>query len=140
MSRRSGVFVKKSCDTCGGSFEAKRSTAKYCSNPCRVQAQRAQPVAPVVPLPEPDEAADGPLGSVARAELAAVDREATAAGQLVLALARRIDSAEGESGASLAALVKEFRASLAAAVAGAQQAADPIDELRLHRDRKRQAR
>lgn len=75
-----------------------------------------------------------------RAELRAVDREQTAAGQLVLALARRIDTADEESGASLAALAKELRASLTVAMAGAEQAADPIDELRKQRDLKQRAR
>lgn len=89
------------------------------------------------PLVRPTSLDEGELTAVARAELRAADREQSAAGQLVLALARRIDDAGSESGASLAALVKEFRASLAAATAGAEQAADPVDELRLQRERKR---
>lgn len=130
--------MRKACDTCGDNFEAKRRTAKYCSDRCRVQAQRnSVPVAPVKPLVRPTSPDEGELTAVARAELRAADREQSAAGQLVLALARRIDDAGSESGASLAALVKEFRASLAAATAGAEQAADPVDELRLQRERKR---
>lgn len=134
--------MKKKCDSCGNSFEAKRSTAKYCSGRCRVQAQRKPgvPVTAVTPLPRPVPAAEpegSGLTSVASAELRAVDREQTAAGQLVLALARRIDQADSESGASLAAMVKEFRASLIAAMAGAEKAADGIDELRAHAARKR---
>ena len=30
----------KNCDICGKEFVAKRSTAKYCSNKCRLMAQR----------------------------------------------------------------------------------------------------
>ena len=30
----------KNCDICGKEFVAKRSTAKYCSNRCRLMAQR----------------------------------------------------------------------------------------------------
>lgn len=132
--------MKKVCDSCGASFEAKRSTAKYCSGKCRVQAQRTGSVAPVMDLPTAAGSSDGGVAAAARAELRSADRDETAAGQLVLALARRIDDGDGESGASLAALVKEFRASLAAAVEGAEQAADPIDELRAHVERKRAAR
>ena len=131
--------MKKNCEVCGGPFDAKRRTAKYCSNGCRVQAQRGSggESAPITALPTPQGASDGPVARSAREELAGAGREDTANGQLVLALARRIDAAEGESGASLAALVKEFRASLAAAVAGAETAADPLDELRMRRDGKR---
>lgn len=32
--------MKKNCDVCGREFIAKRSTAKYCCNRCRVAAQR----------------------------------------------------------------------------------------------------
>lgn len=127
----------RTCD-CGKDFEAKRPSARYCSDRCRKRSQRKPGGAEVRVLPSPRElASEGGLTSVARGELAAVDRENTAAGQLVLALARRIDGSESETGASLASLVKEFRASLTAAVAGAEQAADPIDELRKQRDRKR---
>jgi hypothetical protein len=60
------------------------------------------------------------------------------AGAVVLALARRIDAVgEEETGSSFAALAKELRAALAAAVADAEQAIDPIDELRQQRERKR---
>lgn len=55
-----------------------------------------------------------------------------------MTLAHRIASAMAtETGAGLAALAKEFRASMDAATANAQQAADPIDELRARRDGKR---
>lgn len=131
--------MKKHCETCGASFDAKRRTAKYCSNGCRVQAQRATDTAPapLTALPQPERAPEGSVAGAAREELRSAGRESTAAGQSVLALARRIDAADGESGASLAALVKEFRAAMSAAVAGAETAADPLDELRMRRDGKR---
>lgn len=120
-----------------------RRTAKYCSDRCRVQAQRSPdvPVAPVTALPQPPQPAGGPLESAARAELEAVGRADALAGAVVLALARRIDSAGADdTGSAFAALTKELRAALASAVAGAEQAADPIDELRAHAERKRNAR
>lgn len=77
------------------------------------------------------------LAAAARGELAAVGRDRTAAGQAVLVLARRIDANSAESGSSLAAMVREFRAALAGALEGAGEAVDPVDELRARRDRKR---
>lgn len=72
----------------------------------------------------------------------AVLAELTAAGRLeghlgasALALAARIDSSTSVQG--FAALVKELRAVMAAALAGVQSEADPVDELRGRRDRKR---
>lgn len=140
--------MKKECSTCDASFEAKRRTAKYCSDRCRVQAQRKEK-GPLngtvvafgvtqVPRGEPE---SGPLETAALAELAAVDRAETLAGAVVLALARRLDAAGADdTGSSYAALSKELRAALVVAVAGAEQAADPIDELRKQRDRNRSAR
>ena len=73
----------------------------------------------------------------ARDELQAAGRLSTAAGAAVMMLARRIDSAGPlETGSAYAALVKEFRAAMAEAVANAEQEDDPIDELRLQRERK----
>jgi endogenous inhibitor of DNA gyrase (YacG/DUF329 family) len=138
--------MKKNCSTCGDYFDAKRSTAKYCSDRCRVQAQRKGAGGTVVafgvaqsPPAEPRAAREaGPLETAARAELEAVGRAETLAGAQVLALARRLDAAGAdETGSSYAALSKELRAALVVAVAGAEQAADPIDELRKQRDRKR---
>lgn len=42
----------KKCIICGAEFVAKRSTAKYCSNICRVTAQRGVPMK--VDLEPPD--------------------------------------------------------------------------------------
>ena len=139
--------MNQTCGSCGQGFDAKRPTAKYCSDRCRKRAQRrsdaAPPAAAVRPAPAatPTVSAEvGSLAAAAGAELEDVGRLQSAAGQAVLALARRIDTASAaDTGSALAALVKEFRSALAAAVAGAEQAADPVDELRLRRERKRSA-
>lgn len=34
------VTLTQSCETCGGSFEPRRSTRRYCSSPCRQKAYR----------------------------------------------------------------------------------------------------
>lgn len=134
--------MQKRCETCGESFEAKRKTAKFCSDRCRMRAHRrpaeteqSAPVASPAPV-EREETAES-LTEAARAELLAAGRERTASGRAVLVLARRIDANASESGSSLAALVREFRAALAGALQGAGEATDPVDELRTRRERKR---
>ncbi|CAG6392764.1 conserved hypothetical protein [Actinacidiphila cocklensis] len=142
--------MKKDCETCGNSFDAKRRTAKYCSGKCRVQAQRGSTgttstvvafgIVPQLPAePEPERRA-GPLETAAFQELDAVSRAETLAGGVVLALARRIDQAgPDDTGSSFAALTKELRAALAAAVAGAEQD-DEIDRARKQMEAKRRGR
>lgn len=142
-----GGSVDRKCGVCGSSFETKRRNAKYCSDRCRKRAQRvgvnAASDAPSLPPDEPsvhvNDGADS-LASAAREELAAAGRESTATGRAVLALARRIDSSTMEPGSSLAALVREFRASMAEAVKGAEQTADPVDALRAKKDELRARR
>jgi hypothetical protein len=51
-----------------------------------------------------------------------------------LALAERVDSSTAVMG--FAALVKELRVTMDAAMAGVTTAVDPVDELRAWRDRK----
>jgi hypothetical protein len=89
--------------------------------------------AAVVAMPaDPDSA----LWSATLAELTAAGRAGSAAGQAVLVLARRIDASEGETGAGLAALVRQHGATLADAVKGRRAVANPLDELRLARERR----
>jgi hypothetical protein len=116
-------------------FEAKRKTAKYCSKRCSVRATRQRSVAP--PNSGPDPVLSG-VEAATLAELAAAGRASSAGGLAVLALARRIDLPSAESGSSLASLVREHRASLAAVLESAAPVADPVeDELRAARERRR---
>jgi hypothetical protein len=135
--RAYGGVVRRQCGSCGDTFEAKRNTAKFCSDRCRVRASRSPKPPPPAEADEGLAPGEESLGDAVRAELEAAGRLSTASGRAVLALARRIDAGSRESGASLAALVKEFRASLAEAVKGAEKTADPVDELRNRRERKR---
>ncbi|MFD1656985.1 hypothetical protein ACFSL4_01725 [Streptomyces caeni] len=135
--------MQKRCEACTAVFEAKRNTAKYCSDRCRVRASRRpkDTAAPapdrVTAVPSGDQAGGESLAGAARTELEGAGRLQTAAGMAVLALARRIDANTAETGSSLAAMVREFRAALADALKGAGEAADPVDELKARRDRKR---
>jgi hypothetical protein len=126
--------VRKQCAMCPAEFEAKRATAKYCSARCRVRASRSQP--------RQDDASEMPadpsseLWSATLAELTAAGRALSAGGLAALALARRIDAADRETGSSLATLVREHRAALADAVRDGAAAVNPLDELRDRRERK----
>jgi hypothetical protein len=141
--------MRKTCAMCPTVFDAKRPSAKYCSEKCKKRAQR-QPggvkAAKVVPLPPEatSEPADEPLvppagGSVTAATVAkleAAGRLDSPEGQTALALARRIDAGAAETGSSLAALARQHLATLAEAVKNAAAKADPLDELRARRERK----
>lgn len=122
------------CALCGEPFEAKRSTKRYCSASCRARA--SQGATPVTDLPRPT--ANG-VEAATRAELDAADRLDTALGQAALALARRVDS-DRETGASAAAVTKEWRTVMTEALKGAGAAASPLDRARDELARRRAAR
>jgi hypothetical protein len=83
---------------------------------------RSAPVAAPVP-------SDGHLTAATLTELEAADMVATSLGQAALMLARRLDTPTIDTGSSIAALVREHRATLTAAVGAGTQAADPLDQL-----------
>jgi hypothetical protein len=134
----------KSCAVCTSQFEAKRAAAKYCGQTCRQRAHRRPEAASESMVVETqDEAAGEPATGLVTAatstELETAGRLDSALGQAALALARRIDRGDAETGSSLAALVRQHRETLADAVHDAQRDADPLDELRSRRERKRGA-
>jgi hypothetical protein len=144
--------MRKSCASCGTEFEAKRAAAKYCGDRCRQRVHRRPDQAKTAELlpvpPEPksraDDSAPGPslydLGPVTLATLAELEdaaRASSSAGQAALALAQRIDRGYAETGSAFASLVRQHGVTLAEAVRGAAKAADPLDELRARRERKR---
>lgn len=133
--------MHRSCDFCGVEYEAKRAASRFCSAVCRKRNQRAPRQAAVaapvrLDLPPPGGSA---LTAATNAELEAAGRAESALGRAALLLAARLDASEREPGTALAALIREHRAALAEAVRGAKAAADPVDELRARRDRKRGA-
>lgn len=128
----------RSCVVCGNQFHAIRDTAKYCGPTCTKRAQRnpgvvsepsALPVVAVGP--------DGLMVVAVRAELEASGRDGTYMGALALTLADRMDGSKSIMG--YAAMAKELRSTMDAALVGVRVAADPVDELRLRRDRVRDA-
>lgn len=124
--------MERPCDACAAPYEALRSTSKFCSDRCKKRAQRGfQATAAVVP-------ATGAMGTsnvtAVTAELESAGRLDTWLGAAALSIAQRMDKSTAVMG--YAALVKELRSTMDAALAGVKVAADPVDELRSRRDRK----
>jgi len=71
-------------------------------------------------------------------ELDEVGRLGTVGGQLAVLLAHRVAS-RCETGSATAALAKQLHLTMTEALAGVDRAADPLDEIRARRDRKRAA-
>jgi len=136
--------MQRKCASCGRSYQATRPNSKFCGDTCRKRAQRSPKKSPQpVDLSLPELLAglgsaktSWPLTDAATRELEAADRLDTVLGQAALVLARRIESPM-ETGASIASMTKQLRETLADALKGAQQVADPLDEIRARRDSKR---
>lgn len=137
--------MKRSCEACGGEYEAIRNTARYCGERCRKRGQRGHRVKPprraaeqpvsASPSPSPSEVEVGGVAVVVRETLAAVNRDGTYLGALAVSLAARIDESTAAMG--LAPLAQQLRSTMDAALEGTGQVADALDELRARRDRKR---
>lgn len=86
--------MKRRCVMCMTEFEAKRPSARYCSDRCRQRYKRAGATVPA-PEPEPTDTGVGKSGAAARAWLAAkdVDAEAVPAAADLLVVADTIDAA-----------------------------------------------
>ena len=136
--------MQRKCATCGKTYQAARPNSKYCKPGCRVRAHRSPKKSPepvVLSLPEllaglGSAKTSWPLTDAAARELEAAGRLDTVFGQAALVLARRIESPM-ETGASIASMTKQLRETMADALKGAQQVADPLDEIRARRDSKR---
>lgn len=129
--------MQRPCDVCGTPYEAKRPSSKFCSGTCRKRAQRgASTETPRTPAPMPLAAPFGAqsdeLGPVEAAlvrQLTDVERHQSVLGQAALALARRVDIGR-DTGAGLAALVKQLEATVSAAVADVRGQQTPLDAAR----------
>lgn len=130
-------MMQRSCDSCGVEYQAKRKASRYCSDTCRKRAQRSPDRSPRRSV-EPRDGGVPRLVTATRAELEDAGRLDTVLGQQAMALAERIASPH-ETGAAVASLSKELRAVMEAALDGVATKADPLDELRARRERKRAA-
>lgn len=115
---------------CGVWFAPRRSDAKYHDEACRKAAARDRAKADAVEVKVSEAAAEeagrpereyralsAGFMEATRRELVAAGVADSASGQGVMLLAHRIDNAFGESGPSLATLIKQHREALQAAVA-----------------------
>lgn len=128
------------CAVCGGRFTAKRHTAKYCSPRCRMRASRApekpplrQESAPIVAL-APKASGDTGLLMVTLNALEQADRVDTPMGQATILIARLLDSGIQDTGSSIAALIRQYDASLTKALDGAQRVESPLERGRRARE------
>src|ERR1019366_44147 len=111
--------MRKSCVVCGAELEAKRADRLYCGSRCSKRAQRQpKPMdAEVIPLAVALSPSDGRLAAATCVRLVSIGRRDSELGAAVLLLAKRLDDTSMvETGAGVAALMKEYRATLAEAV------------------------
>lgn len=113
------------CAVCEDAFEAKRSSAKFCSSTCRQRAKRgtsmAEPVAGIV--------------EATRAELVRMKKLDSMLGQQALTIAARLARPANDTGSAVASLSREL-SRLMAAAGGTGAASDPVDEVRRRREQK----
>lgn len=131
--------MQRNCDECGMPYQAQRPTSKFCSTRCRTRQTRkrhaGEPITPPVPRLAPLPVAEsGALTDATRAELG--DLAETADGILLLTLAARIDAVP-ETSPALATLSKEFAARKSDVMSRVSRVADPMDELKARRERRR---
>ena len=72
-----------------------------------------------------------------RAELEVGGKLGTSLGAMCVFLAERLSASTFHTGSAVAAVSRELRATMTAALADVRVANDPLDELRARRDRKR---
>lgn len=127
-------MAQRSCDVCGGHYEAKLSSSRYCSARCRKRAfqDRRSSLTLLDGAPAPAAPDAGPVTRQVLDALTAVDRQSTPAGAVALNLAQVLDAGT----TSPASVAKELRAAMAEATAGAAVEPDLLDELRERRERR----
>lgn len=135
-------MIRRTCDQCGRSYEAERSTSRFCGSSCRVRSHEGVPPSVgddrVVSLPTAPEV-DGALTAQVRATLAGVGRVETWQGAAALSIAARID-AGADPGSGLAALQRELRATMVEAMRGVGAPQSRVTGMRDELQRRRQAR
>lgn len=139
--------MKVSCTQCSSEFEAKRSTAKFCSPTCRQRSRRGKSEPGKVEAP-----ADNTEGAPAQAltfgillgedivaatkrDLEAAKKLDTVVGRQALVIAARMTLPKA-TGSEIAALSRELSRLMSLAVGKGNQEADPVDEVKRKRDAK----
>lgn len=122
--------MTSTCQRCGGTYAAQRSTSRYCSASCKKAAQRARRAAESASVVVPVEF--GPVTRATARELEAAGAVDSAMGQCALVLARLIDKAGPGNGSAVSSWVKAHRECMVAALAAAAKDSGPdiLDEMR----------
>lgn len=116
----------KACEGCGKPVE--KAKARFCSDACRKRASRKTDATPV--------AVPSGVVRTVRRDLEAARTLDTPLGQMTMQLAERLENAQFDTASAIAALAKELRLTLEAALAQQVRADDPMDELRARRERR----
>lgn len=128
--------MERACDSCRQKYEARRPSSRFCGPTCRQRARRGMKPAVIgsaPPPPDPDVVP--PLVARVIRDLDTAGRLDTTPGQQAVLLATRLSSPH-ETGASVASMNRELRATMAEALQGTAKAADHVDEVKARRDRK----
>lgn len=158
--------VTATCDSCGGSFEAQRRTARYCSTKCKSRGQRTRDKAPKRPAKRAAKKAVAKKATPAkktaasrgsRSSSSAIDRHGlvvavtkqledadkldTVNGQIALQLARRFANPNESGPAALAdKLDQRLAAALGTKPDGPDESTEPDDEVTAARKAREEAR
>ena len=132
-----------SCEQCGTSFVARRSTARYCGPTCRQRAHRGTESDTPGYLPVKVSASPGATSVFAAvATELGEDLSSTALGQAALVVAARLDSSasSADSGSAVASLAKSLGDLMNRLLAKAPVEVDPLadieDEVAKKRDQR----
>lgn len=127
--------MQRACDSCGTDYEAKRPTSRYCSTKCRNRAARAGVSKPRIHAESSDPIViTTTVADQVRRELGQILE--SSAGQMALSLAHRLDAAV-DTGSAMAAVARELRTIMGELLGTVADVADPIDELKAARERRR---
>lgn len=124
----------RTCKRCGvGLPPQTRGRPRELCDRCK-PASRSRVVTALPPAAtsQPAPTTDGPLVTQVRADLDAAGRSDTSAGQAAILLARTAEASHATA-AGVAVALRELRATLALALAGAEKAADPVADLAARR-------
>jgi len=125
-----GLLIKQ-CASCGGDFEAKRSTRQTCSDLCRVRKSRGVTSGSAEAVSGESDGREGANTRATRLVLVAAKRDESPAGVRALTLAKLLDArGASEPLAAVAALDKQLGAVLAEALDGANVKESPVDRIR----------
>ncbi len=119
--------MTRTCNFCSTTYEAKRSSSKFCSGLCRSRARFTET------MPNVAMQAGGALEATTLAELTAAGVHESVEASCALLLARRIDAGDGFTLSGLAATVREFRTTYKAAMVKAPPPDSPLEVIRRRR-------